>query len=51
MQGLVDNWLHLRGPEKSVAKPHHPEVKHELPNHKLGDTFKWEVKLTLRDRN
>lgn len=51
MQGLVDNWLHLRGPEKSVAKTHHPEVKHELPNHKLGDTFKWEVKLTLRDRN
>lgn len=50
MQGLVDNWLHLRGPEKSVAKTHHL-VKQELPNHILRDTFKWEVKLTLRDRN
>lgn len=51
MQGLADNWLQLRGPEKSVANTHHPEVKQELPNHILGDTFKWEVKLTPRDRN
>lgn len=51
MQGLVDNWLHLRGPEKSVAKTHDPEVKQELPNQTLGDSFKWEVKHTLRDRN
>lgn len=51
MQGLVGNWLYLRDPEKSVEKTHHPKMKQELPNHILGDTFKWKVKLTLRDRN